>query len=275
MDGRYSPLAQLSFAGQFEGELDTIVNYSIARQFVAPSSQPTLWLTSRRPLLIERLVISPEDVLEVPQLEVNKIQARVFEELQAKLNDTVLQAHAECRHKARHGVWMREDFQRKITQQEPGLCPVSAGFERWSQRFHVEAEQDRKFALRVISAKMPYLHARYAQRQLAQFYSSVATAYVYELLQRKGCRLETTVQSPLRVVLERYSFGIRDRDAYGEIWGPSDAEKTGRWIVMGAPSLIELAGKLHGESLKAPAKTGRIHRMSRDKLASAGAKGHI
>lgn len=243
--GRYSPLAQLAYAGEFQGELDTVVNSSVAQKFVPlPPSLHKDWLSSRRPLLIEHLVTTETDVLEVTQFEVLEKKAHQFQELQARLYETILKGHFNCIQRARQGVWLRRDFV-QVTEQEPGLCPIAAGFERWSKRALAEAEHDRKAPLQFIETNMKYLKASSPQRQLAHFYSSVATAYVFELLYRAGHRLDSAMRFPLRELLERYSFGDSDFDAFWEVVGPKNGERGCRWIVMGDPTILELLGNLH------------------------------
>ena len=247
VDAGTAPLAQLSMAGEFADELDTVVSCSIANHFAPVPLPSRLWRKSRRPLQFQELAVLAEQA-QVHSLKVHGIEMDTFKKVGDEVKKTILQGHEECLDHARSGIWLREDFGREVTQQDGGLCPVAAGYARWRARTWVQADKDRRFYRKMReSVELPPEFV--PQKLLAQFYSSVATAYVYELLYREGHRLETTIGSPLRKLLQRYSFGTEDPDAYWVVDAPSGNGR-GKWIVMGAPSLFGVMHKLHTESLE-------------------------
>lgn len=246
IEGEMAPLAQLSMAGEFTGELNTVVAFGIANHFVPLQASPSLLRTSRRPLHVVELANHTDDS-EVGNFAVHGIEMDAFEKVANDIRKDVLQGHRECREKSRRGILLREDFRREVTQQEPGLCPISAGYARWHARTWLHAEQDRKH-YRQFNCKVPLPTEFTPQRLLAQFYSSVATAYVCELFHREGYCLETTVNSPLHELLDRYSTGTQDRNAYWLVTGPA-GEAPRKWIVMGEPSFMGPMHQLHNESL--------------------------
>lgn len=247
VSGERCPLAQLTLAGAFLGEPDTVVGFTVAQHFVKVNLPEGTWRHCGRPLQIQ-------EITEVPCVEkkshhdVCMLEGERFSSLEIKLEASALKGHTGCLERARHGVLLRPDMNQEVTQQACGLCPVAAGYLRWKYRCSLQQERRRKLMLNAYERSSTGPTELYTQRLLAQFYSCVATAYVCELMHRSGHELASSLNSPFSDLLHRYSTGLTDRDAYWEV-GKTDSQSADRRMVAGSSELLGWMDSLHVESL--------------------------
>lgn len=243
--GERAPLSQLSIAGDLENDRDASVCFAIGRQLVPLELSDEMCNLAARPLrMID--VREPLSSKVMPRLEAHNLKKALFRSVSAQLTQTALRGHRRCLHKACSGIVLRSDLNREILEQEPGLCPVAAGFVRWQKRFWAQSAVERKFDRATVAIHVLGPGAEFVADLLAQFNSSVATAYVCECLHARGKRQDAAMGTGQRDLLQRYSCGFRDPDACWEIRHGS-GPKARSWVI-GSPELISRLRHPTGET---------------------------
>jgi hypothetical protein len=234
-----SPMWQLSLAERFQGEPETVVNFSIAQRFAGLRLPDEICRLSRRPLWAFKLKVPALDIPAVSMLEAFNRRVACFRSVRNKLLKTALHPHRACLVQARDKVWIRREAGRQIRQQEPNVCPVAAGFLHWKAHFWMEAQDARKFDPADTAVTVEPPDQRYVMTLLAWFYSSVATAYVVEELNRKGGRPKTDIGTPHRDLLEHLCVGADS----AACWIVTNAKhEASVWMVMGTAELFQIDG---------------------------------
>lgn len=235
-----SPLRQLSLAGAFQDEPESLVNFSIAQRFVRLDLPEGTCRLSKRPLWAFQM--KPPSRKTTPVSALKSLQLRIvyFRSLRNNLLKTVLHPHRSCLARARDKVWLRGEFGRQILQQEPNVCPVAAGFLHWKMKFWLLAQEQRKFDPALMSVSVDPPGERFVMRMLAEFYSSVASAYIHEQLNRRGGRLNTDIGTPHRDLLEHLCIGT-DSAACWMVRKSSNSQDF-EWMVMGTADLLRDIG---------------------------------
>jgi hypothetical protein len=233
------PLPHLSLAGAFHGERDGIVGFSIARSVVEFDFPEQMVEPSRRPLT---LVPRDDPALTPPSLLAQHYWPsllRMYRHVRKELFASIAGKHLACLPAARKGVWMQIDFGRYMLTQEPGLCPVAAGYVRWIRKAlsylsdlkrHLERLSEDRFVAPGENLKL---------QLMAEFYSCLAAAYVSEKLARgeKAQEYGTGATSPF---MAQCSSGLADTAASLLITDVSGAVSA-HWMVLGDRSLFDVA----------------------------------
>jgi len=232
------PLSQLCLAGQFASESKSVVSFEIAKTLRQLELPDSLFSPSCIPF---RVYESRPPPAEEPDSLFNPWDCfrslwNAFESLSQELLATVLKGHCRAIEAAELGVTC--DYAMAAVFQRPGLCPLAAGFVRWQQRV---IRSRRQFSsgdqLPVTGREFAAVKHLAIENLKAQFYSDVATSYVYEVLLKDRDPREVECDDRYKALMNDYSRTQEDPNALWKPYGDPDRPDGAEWLVGPDPKL--------------------------------------